>query len=372
MITNNYTPYAGGVVRAIQTYTHELQRAGHTVYIITLDFGVSDDPPHVFRVPSCFRFYVRNNILSVPWRAYAYVRRVLQRIQPDVIHVHSPFVLGSTGLRAAREHRIPVVFTYHSLYERFVSYVPVLQSLCKQVVLNTVHTFCTQVNTVIVPSTYIKSRVSCVVPAHHVWHVPTPIARAFFQSSSNIERRCFRGYVISVGRFQPEKQMHDVIDAFASARRYVTTRLVLIGFGASYRYLRWYAYSYWGLSYDDVQFVYHPDQKELRAWYQSADVFISASPEAQGLVFAEACAYGVPIVALQSAGVEDIVTHAHNGFLADDISTMAAYIRAMYADVGQWRTMSRKAYEASYAYHPDVQTKHLINCYYQCMPQDRI
>ncbi len=242
MVTNNYTPYAGGVVRAIQTYTHELQRCGHTVYIITLDFGVSDDPWYVFRVPSFLQFRFRGNVISVPWRMSQSVARYIDVCKPDIIHIHSPFLLGQAGVQAARERNIPTVFTYHSLYERFVSYVPVPQYITRYCVLQHVHAFCLKVDAIIAPSRYILQRLQEVIAQERVWYLPTPIRPAFFRHHPVVSRLPPR-YIICVGRFQPEKQIDHVIDAFVHICKQVDATLVLIGFGASYDYLWWYAYS---------------------------------------------------------------------------------------------------------------------------------
>lgn len=363
MVTNNYTPYAGGVVHAIQTYTQELQRQGHTVYIITLDFGVSDDPWYVMRVPSCFRCRFRGNILSLPWRMSEYVAYYIDVCNPDIVHIHSPFVLGEAGLQAAHNRNIPTVFTYHSLYERFVTYFPLPQHFMQQLILKRVHAFCRKVDAIIAPSRYIMHRLQHIVARDTLWHLPTPIRKTFFRDRQSVITKRPSRYIICVGRFQPEKQIDNVIDAFARIRKMLDVTLVLIGFGASYNFLRWYAYTYYGFSQDVVQFVIRPGLDELISWYQAADVFVSASPEAQGLVFAESCASGVPIVAYRAGGAADIVTDGENGFLVDDPECMAACVVAIYRDVTVWRQMVCSAFDVAQQYHPCRQATQMLELY---------
>ena len=38
MVTNNYSPYAGGVVSSINATVEALQKQGHQVTLVTLDF----------------------------------------------------------------------------------------------------------------------------------------------------------------------------------------------------------------------------------------------------------------------------------------------------------------------------------------------
>ena len=361
MVTNNYTPYSGGVVSAIQTYTYALQQQGHTVYIITLDFGVTDDPWYVLRVPSCLQWSFRENMLSVPWRAYRHVLLYIQSCNPDIVHVHSPFLLGNAGVYAARYCHIPVVFTYHSLYERFVSYVPVPQAMAQNVVLRYVHTFCNTVDTVIAPSTYIYNRL-CNNGVHMpIVRMPTPIRPVFLQKRRNATQ--MPRFILSVGRFQPEKQAHLLLDMLADVRRHMDVRLVLIGFGASYGYLRWYAYTYHGFSQETVIFVVKPTQHELCNWYRLASLFVSASLEAQGLVFAEAFASGVPVIALQGSGADDAVQQSKNGFLVQSMPEMAMYIHYIYSNTALWMQMCSRAYATARLYHPYKRTQELLSLY---------
>ena len=50
--------------------------------------------------------------------------RAMEDFSPDIIHAHHPFLLGSTALRLARSFSTPLVFTHHTLYDRYTHYVP--------------------------------------------------------------------------------------------------------------------------------------------------------------------------------------------------------------------------------------------------------
>lgn len=42
----------------------------------------------------------------------------------DLIHTHTPFTIGFVGLRWAESHEVPIVATYHTLYDRYAHYIP--------------------------------------------------------------------------------------------------------------------------------------------------------------------------------------------------------------------------------------------------------
>ena len=68
------------------------------------------------------------------------------------------------------------------------------------------------------------------------------------------------------------------------------------------------------------------DQKNLKDYYNVADVFVGPSlSEPQGLVFIEALASGVPVIASKVGGIVDIVDDEKNGFLVKPQSSRSIY-----------------------------------------------
>src|SRR5206468_2291074 len=63
------------------------------------------------------------------------VSRAVSAFRPDVVHSHHPFLLGGTAVRLARTCHIPLVFTHHTLYERYTHYVPGDSSTLKRFVV---------------------------------------------------------------------------------------------------------------------------------------------------------------------------------------------------------------------------------------------
>ena len=81
---------------------------------------------------------------------------------------------------------------------------------------------------------------------------------------------------------------------------------------------------------------------------KDADVFFSAS-RYEGLPNAimEAMAYGLPIVATDIGGTNELITHGETGLLApkDDVATLAGYVMWMLADKAQAGRLGAKAKE---------------------------
>src|SRR5688572_25186753 len=115
-ITNNYTPYSGGVVHAINATVKGLQDQGHIVFIITLTFlpNHSNDPECFIRLSCPIRFSYKNNHMALPWRPNYQLEQLIKKYKPDIFHIHHPFLLGKSALYVARKNKIPCIFTYHT------------------------------------------------------------------------------------------------------------------------------------------------------------------------------------------------------------------------------------------------------------------
>ena len=108
IVTNNYTPYSGGVVSSLNAFIPALQQAGHDVIVVAPQFLAShaDDPIWVRRVPSLIRFTWHNNHMALPWRMKRKISNIMQEFKPDVVHVQHPFLLGAAALKVARAHGV--------------------------------------------------------------------------------------------------------------------------------------------------------------------------------------------------------------------------------------------------------------------------
>ncbi len=189
-VTNNYTPYQGGVVSSIKQHIQALQELGHTVHLITLDFVPNmQDEPHVTRLFCPIRFNYKTNPMAVPLLPNYSVQKIIEQINPDIIHAHHPFLLGSAALKAAKKSTIPIVFTYHTLYHHYLHYIPLPQPLSKTLVEKHVAFFCKQVNGIIAPSNAVKQLIQkkCTTP---IQVIPSAIAPLFFNKkvASGLEK----------------------------------------------------------------------------------------------------------------------------------------------------------------------------------------
>jgi len=279
LVTNNYTPYCGGVVSSINALTTQLMACGHEVFIITLDFlgDRHDDPSHVIRVPSLFRFRYKGNHMAVPWRPTTYLLRTLKKLRPAVVHVQHPFFLGAYALKAARTLSIPCIFTYHTIYEQYAHYIPFYQPLVRAVVCKKVLSFCRHVDHIIAPSCAIRDYLFQQKITTPVTIIPSGLLPLFLPGTSidkpdRSERHGpFRLLVVS--RFAKEKNIPFLFDVVAKLDP-KKVHLTIAGYGQEESFFKQYAYEMCRLSQESVRFVIRPDKKTLARLYKQVDLFL--------------------------------------------------------------------------------------------------
>jgi 1,2-diacylglycerol 3-alpha-glucosyltransferase len=363
-ITNNYTPYSGGVVSSIQATVGALQALGHEVQIVTLNFlgAKHQDPPYVHRVPSLLRFVYKNNRMAMPWRAKRHLRAIITRFSPDVIHVHHPFLLGWLGAQLGRRLSIPIVFTYHTLYEHYAHYVPAPELLVKFIIRRQVEQFCRYVDGIVLPSNAMHSHVGPTRAATLV--LPSGLNQHFvdlpFRPHTIAEHNTIR--LLLVSRFAPEKNIEWLLDVMILLR-FCNVELTLVGHGAEYERLQFYAYRQLHLQ-ETVIFVHKPTPQELLACYKRADIFLFPSTsDTQGLVLAEAMACGKPVVALDGPGQRDIIRDGYNGYIVKTKKQMADRIIDIARDRKLYKHLQDGAWHTGRDYDPLFLTRKLLTFY---------
>lgn len=364
-ITNNYTPYAGGIVSSIQAAACELRLQGHMPFVATLDFlgAQHADPAHVFRVHCPMKFMHNSNHMAIPWRAPKQLANIMKEIQPDIVHVQHPFLLGVAGLASARALRIPVVFTYHTMYEKYAHYVPFFGELAAPFILRKVLKFCAQVDGIVVPSNGMQEMLQAQSIAVPMAVIPSGVRSQFLDSQRDFSvpmaHEPFR--LLYVGRLTKEKNIPFLLDMFAKLP-HGKYSLTLVGYGAEANAYKKHAFEKLRLDPLLVQFIEQPNN--LVELYAQSDLFVfSSQTDTQGIVLAESLSQGTPIVALDGCGQRDAIIEGQNGYIVQNQLAMIATIERIAADPEMHAALCRGARESAARYAPGIVIDRLINFY---------
>jgi glycosyltransferase involved in cell wall biosynthesis len=198
---------------------------------------------------------------------------------------------------------------------------------------------------VVVPSRYsagVAAEVYAVPPAR-VAVVPEAIDLAEWQARfAAAPRAARRGpTVLAVGRMYPRKRFVDLLHAAARLRRDLpAARVRVVGKGPD-----WDAmvrlHRELGLG-EVVTLLGDVTRDQLAVEYTNADCFCLPSvQEGFGIVFLEAMAAGLPIVACRAAAVPEVVRDGETGVLVPprDSAALAGALGALLADPGRARAL---------------------------------
>lgn len=325
MLSDVYFPRINGVSTAIRTYRESLLAHGIEVSLVAPGYGGETDLPWVRRVPSR-RVPGDPEDRLMHWRALnAAVAEAA--VGCDLIHVQTPFLAHYAGLRAARRFGLPIVATYHTLFEEYLGhYVPLLPGrLLKNVARRVSCAQCNALDAVIVPSQAISRRLADygvrtpqhVLPTGVDLNKPPADSRNWFRSRHGIPPDC--PVALYVGRVAHEKNIEFLLDMSEEMQDTVPDMLLVIaGDGPALPSLR-RSVAVRGLG-ERVRFIGYLDRLcELPACYAAADAFVFASrTETQGLVLLEAMSVDLPVVALAEMGTVDILGPGRGALVSQD------------------------------------------------------
>ena len=326
MVTDVYFPRINGVSTAIQTYQQALRIHGVDVHLVAPDYGSSCSAPWITRVPA--RQVPRDpEDRLVRWGAMH--RAVEEAVDQgcDLIHVQTPFAAHYAAGFSARRYGVPVIATYHTLFEEYLKhYAPMIPAAwLRGLARGFSRRQCNALDAVIVPSNAIHQRLGEYGVKTPMHILPTGISLQRAPADSRQQFRTRFGIdqtlpvALFVGRVAHEKNIGFLLDVIDLARESVPDILLVIaGEGPALASLRKSVVDR-GLQ-DCVQFIGYLDrQTELLACYAAADVFVFASrTETQGLVLLEAMAAGLPVVALAEMGTVDILGARRGALVPDD------------------------------------------------------
>ncbi len=322
IFSDSALPILNGVSVSIDALIEGLRERGHSVHLFTSGYpGHRDLDPNTHRFFATKTPFAPGYPLSLP-PFYPLLREFRQH-KFDLIHTHTPFTIGFVGLRWAESHNIPLVTTYHTLYDKYTHYIPLFPNrFLKYKIAKHTNYYYNRVRHIITPSKFSRDWLSrhqirrpiTVIPTG----VPDPIVTPRDVARKMLNANPGRTVALYCGRIAVEKNLDVLIHAMA---RLMPTnpdlRLWVVGDGPAREQYRRLARDL-GIG-DKVKFWGFIERSQIGLYYSAADLFTFASQtETQGLVIQEAMSYGLPIVTVEGGGADDTVLHGENGLITQN------------------------------------------------------
>ncbi len=357
IVTDQYPPMVGGVPKVTHDLATNFARRGHEVVVVAPSYGTRDvhrieDKVHIYRFSSFeWPTYVE---LRIPFLPLLPFRRLLKQYDPEVIHVHSPVVMGNIAQILGGGSRKPVIATNHYMptnIGRSISFDPILGKSFQSIWYSYLVHFCNRCEYVTAPTETALNLLyehGLRAPARAISNgidlsryrpgPPDEEARRRFQ----LPQHC--PLILSVNRLSPEKRIDVLIDAAAKLQE--QAHIVITSTGPAEAELRAQVNA---LNLQDrVTFPGFVSDEDLVALYRLADIFaIPSEADLQSLATMEAMAVGLPVVAANAYALPELVHSEENGFLfsSGNSDEMARYLDILLRDSQIRKNMGARSLE---------------------------
>lgn len=344
MFSDAYWPRVNGVTVSVDSFSRALIRAGHEVVIVcsvypenqniesmanpVMEHASSRADPVVIRVPS-YPLPISKEDRVAKFHKWFWVSKQLNSFAPDIIHVNSEFVIGEFGFYYAHVHAVPVVYTFHTMWEdyavNYIPYVPefILRGIARSIIKNMIK----RADTIIAPSPQILDVLKRYKVKKHAHLLPTGVDPALFspdESAVASFRKTLEGrypamagkrLLLFAGRVGKEKNISFLLRVMADiARKVPDVALVIAGNGPEVPFYREEAVDL-GIG-DRCVFTGYLERSDLSLVYAMSDIFVFPSlTETQGLVTIEAMLSGTPVVAIGEMGTINVMGGDNGGFM---------------------------------------------------------
>ncbi len=351
LTTECYAPVINGVVTSVMTLEKELRELGHEVKILTLSTTKrSYKEGHVTYICSlgAGKLYPGARFA---WRTNTEYLDELVDWQPDIIHSHCEFSTFLMARQMARKLRIPIVHTYHTVYEDYTHYFSPNKKWGRAMVAIFTRKVLKNTHCVISPTNKVRSILLEYGVTRPIQVVPTGIHLARITRPINDqEKQTLRMRIgipnhhkvlLAVGRLAKEKNLEEILFYLSKTEQKDVT-LLIVGDGPNRESLEQYAKTL-GIR-NHVIFVGMISPTEISAYYQLGDVFVSASnSETQGLTYVESLANGVPALCRKDSCLDDVITDGVNGWQYSSFEEFDEKLQMMLSQEELYRRLSHHA-----------------------------
>lgn len=343
VFTNNYLPNPYGVSMSIESFRKEFEKMGHTVYIFAPEFkGFVDENPNVYRYQSIdFTFKKINFPIAIPFSPR--IDAILEKLEIDVIHSQHSNLLGWAARKWAKKKGVPLVFTWHTLYDQYSHFAPffVPKKFAAWWSISNAVRYANKADFVVTPTPSVAKIIkNWGVKNENLVAIPTGIdENVFFGANSEKIRKKYsimqdEILLVLISRFTAEKNAEFLFKSVVkSLKENKKIKFLACGDGDLLDSLKAFAKEE-GVG-QQVIFPGFVSNETKKDYYAAGDIFVfSSKSETQGMIISEALYMGLPVVAISATGVKDLVTNQVNGLLVneDEIEFSKAVSRLAFDD----------------------------------------
>ena len=327
LITSDwYYPVVNGVVRSVLNLKEYLENKGHEVRILTLSNTISSyQAGEVYYIGSLSakKIYPQARVTNILAKTHL---NNIRKWEPDIIHSQCEFSTFVMAKTLSKVLNIPLLHTYHTVYEDYTHYFIKNESIGTKIVASFSKNFSDLCDYIIAPTEKTANILeSYKISREKIAVIPTGVHiddlyDNDLRSELNLPHN--KKILLYLGRLGEEKNIEEIID-FHHRLADSNIELFIVGGGPYYDDL---------VAYNEredslAQFVGMVDPSEVNKYYQAADIFTTSSTsETQGLTYYEALSNGLVAICRDDESLDGVLEDGFNGFRFNNFDEFKTYV----------------------------------------------
>lgn len=384
LFTDTYPPFINGVSTSVLMLKQGLEKLGHEVYVVTVNdesFSYKEEDG-ILKIPS-FPIGLMNFRQTGIYPIKAF--NIIKKWKLDIIHSHTEFSIGTFARLISKQLNIPLVHTYHTMYEEYIYYITkgYFNSASKKLVEYLTLFLCDKtIDELIVPTEKTKELFKDKYKVkREVYVIPSGIDTTRFYKENidkneiinlkkDLELKKTDFIVLYVGRIAKEKSIDFLINNFNSVlNRIPKAKMIIVGDGPDIKDLIDLTRKK-GLE-NKIIFTGKAPWTDVPKYYSLCDLFVTASKtETQGLTVMEAMGASKPVVAIRDESFELMITDKKDGLFFDDEKSYVDMIYEVYKNKKLRDEISFNARLTADKYSPYNYAKNVLKVYDKVISKD--
>lgn len=383
IFTDAYEPHISGVTTSIKMLKTALEKMHHEVYIVTANLDnnkfIYDKKNKIIYLPGIKTGIYETKLTGIYSKK---AMKIIKEWNLDVIHSQTEFGVGYFSRIVAKKLNLPIVHTYHTLYEDYVHYVTHghFDNFAKKLAIKITKYYCEKkCDELIVPTDKIKDLfINKYNIIKQVNVIPTgididkfkitPSMKKNIQTIKNKYKIKDTDFIIgSVGRIAPEKSFDKLLYNIKDMIKVNTNiKVLLVGGGPDLDNLKELTKKLNLENY--VIFTDKIDYDLVPTYFNIFNVVVSFSKtETQGLTIIEGLAASKPTLCIEDDSFRAMIEPNYNGYLFKNDTEFKDYIFKLMNDQKLYKDMATNARNSTYKYSKEVFAADILKVYHKAI-----
>ncbi len=365
---DNWYPYITGPNVVVENYTKHMNANGNKCSLIVPSFGKKTDA-EVDSKRSFHPFRVKSIVLGPLGLSGATPNhdkklwKLLDEEKPELLHSHTPFILGRYFAKYGKKHHIPTIMTVHTNYKndfmrvthsrlltRFMTWYS-LQNMNNTDYIWTVSNGAAE----LIRDFGYKGDITVIRNGTDMTPLPEDKAK-FYLDKLNSEYNLTgkENILLFVGRVVTSKNLELIFDTLRLLNKGEKKfTMLIVGKGEM---LKPYKKSTADLGENIIFTGEITDRDYLKAFYMRSDLFVfPSSYDTASLVPIEAATFSLPTILIKGCPTSETVQDDFSGFCEEPVAEKwAERINSIFADKEKLKTVSENAKKYVYRSWADV------------------